>query len=455
MPQFPFDDGDREAVMTFVLGLIAKPPSASYIYKPDPRTEAILAGKRVLEKYNCGGCHVLEADRLELAFGADTYGAQAGKPTFPYVAKQFLPADRQSSAEPDRRNQLHAVIEGMPTINVNPETRELAPIVNDDAGDPLFPEDSYDPNSIEYLFDLWKPALVAGNAYQPGELPLPVMATDISKRRPAIGGELTKYLLPHAYQWERESNPNAKAAEAWSWLPPPLVGQGSKVQTDWLHDFLLDPHMIRPAVLLQMPKFNMSPEEATALVNYFAAIDNASYPYTYDDRQQSGHLEGKERSYLDALRAAGAEGPFEPGRRFADAMQIITSPNYCVKCHIVGDFEPTGSDRAKGPDLSQMYRRMRPDYLRKWIAKPTSILPYTAMPVNIIYESDKPHLGTTVPQNLYHGNSLEQVDGLVDLLMNYDKYTRQRSRITPLVDESKKNDPTAADAAGGDAAANE
>ena len=45
MPQFPFDHEQREAIITFVLGLIADPPNAKYIYKPDPRRAAIIWGK--------------------------------------------------------------------------------------------------------------------------------------------------------------------------------------------------------------------------------------------------------------------------------------------------------------------------------------------------------------------------------------------------------------------------
>ena len=58
----------------------------------------------------------------------------------------------------------------------------------------------------------------------------------------------------------------------------PLIGEGAKVQTDWLHDFLLNPYPIRPAVFLRMPKFNMSSAEATALVDYFAAHKNNLSP---------------------------------------------------------------------------------------------------------------------------------------------------------------------------------
>ena len=46
------------------------------------------------------------------------------------------------------------------------------------------------------------------------------------------------------------------------------------------------------------------------------------------------------------------------------------------------------------------------------------------MPVNIPYDPAAPYLGSNMPQELYHGTSVEQLDALVDLLMNYDQYAR-------------------------------
>ena len=119
--------------------------------------------------------------------------------------------------------------------------------------------------------------------------------------------------------------------------------------------------------------------------------------------------------------------------RLDDALKIVTNGNYCVKCHLVSDFEPKGADRAKAPNLARVYERLRPDYVRDWIANPKMILPYTAMPVNIKYDpADKVNLGG-VAQDIYHGTSLEQLDALVDLLMNYDNYAKQQKAIAPLV----------------------
>ena len=43
-----------------------------------------------------------------------------------------------------------------------------------------------------------------------------------------------------------------------------------------------------------------------------------------------------------------------------------------------------------------------------------------------------------IPQlrELYHGSSVEQLDAVVDLLMNFDEYTKRRSLIAPLVQEA-------------------
>ena len=63
-------------------------------------------------------------------------------------------------------------------------------------------------------------------------------------------------------------------------LPPPLIREGERVQPKWLYQFLLDPGTVRPpdSMRLRMPKFNMSGEEAMALVNYFGAADKLSNP---------------------------------------------------------------------------------------------------------------------------------------------------------------------------------
>src|SRR5205823_569077 len=61
-------------------------------------------------------------------------------------------------------------------------------------------------------------------------------------------------------------------------VPPVLIWQGERTQPDWLFQFLLDPIKVRELTVLRMPKFNMSPEEAKALVDYFAAVEKRFNP---------------------------------------------------------------------------------------------------------------------------------------------------------------------------------
>lgn len=60
MPKFPFQEEQIESVATFVLGLVADPAPEPYLFKPDGPAGAIIEGERLLAKFNCAGCHILE-----------------------------------------------------------------------------------------------------------------------------------------------------------------------------------------------------------------------------------------------------------------------------------------------------------------------------------------------------------------------------------------------------------
>jgi len=433
MPQFHFSVEEREAVITFVLGLVGEPPKLKYVFKPNARAKALLEGRQVLEKYNCGGCHVLEGERWEISYRPGQYGEQQRNTTYPFLLYQPSLEDRTKSTNTDFRNLRHAVIEGLPSLG-----NDGLPVVNDPEGEPVLEEDSYSIRSVEFSLYPFKPMVLDGFDYQVNERGLAIRGAQVERRYPARGGDLTKYLLPHVVAREQAALPTLKGAEAWGWLPPPLINEGIKVQTDWLHSFLLDPFPIRPGVVLRMPKFNMSPQEATALVNYFAARDSAAYPYSYSSRQRVEHLQQAETEYRDKLPTDQAA---VEGSRLDLALNIVTNPNYCVQCHIVGDFVPTKEERGKGPNLSQIYKRLRPEYARNYIAQPTVYLPYTGMPVNIKYDPALEHTGSLVPQEVFPGDSTDQLEGLVDLLMNYDEYSAELNPITPKVKEQQQRFP--------------
>jgi cytochrome c2 len=405
MPQFYFDQNQIESIITFVLGLVSEPPAAQYVYQGDQRRQAIANGLQIIEKYNCTGCHSFEMEKWRLAYGPDDFADPVTVKDYEFLEPRVSKAQLAASKKKDARGLMQATITGMPAVN----DQTGKPVRFDEDGAPIEEDDKE--SRAFYSFSLYENAIVNGHVRQSGVQNLLVPEDRIAGRYPALGGYLARLIYPTVLADERKANPNVKAEEAWGWVPPPLHDEGRKVQTNWLHDFLLDPYKIRPAAVLRMPKFNMSSAEATALANYFAAVENASYPYEFDQRTRRGHLASMER-----------ENP----NHLDDALKIVTDNNYCVKCHLIGDFEPTGSDRAKGPALDDVANRLRPDYVHDWVANPKRFLPYTGMPVNI--PPDKP-----VSQDLYKGDSHDQLNALVDLLMNFDRYAERQTSIRRMI----------------------
>jgi cytochrome c551/c552 len=429
MPQFPFSAEEREAVITFVVGLVADPPQPKYIFRAKERNAALTAGRAVLEKYNCGGCHILGLEKWQISYTPGEFGERPEPAMYPFLKTHFSPTELAAAAKPDRRNELRSTLAGLPPA----DRTDGYPVVQDIEGGVLDNDSPYAQRELKLGLDLYQPAIVDGGPYLTGQQPVFAPLGQIDSRYPAWGGVLTKYLLPVVTKLERQVNANASGSEAYGWLPPPLINEGHKVQTAWLHDFLLDPYPIRPSVFLRMPKFNMSSGEATVLANYFAAVDNAEFPYAYAGSRDRSRLAALEADYARGQGAGGrgqvAVSSAPPDmQRLDDAMKIVVNGNFCVKCHQVADYSPPGSVRAKAPNLADVYRRLRPDFVRDWIANPKMFLPYTSMPVNIPYQDPPPLLS-----QLYHGTNVQQVQALADLLMNYDQYARQSTRIADRV----------------------
>jgi cytochrome c2 len=421
MPQFPFSAEDREAVITFVLGLVAEPPREKYLYRANPRAKAITDGKIVLEKFNCGGCHILEADKWKLSFTPGTFEGQTiTDPVYPFLQAHFSSAEAAKSATPDASNLLHSTILGIPKMTKAKGLPELVDLEDNE----LEADTQYDPRNTKLSVDMVQPTLIGGNVYLQGLAKVSVPGNTVSNAYTGHGGTLARYLVPKVTAIAQETNANASGSEAYGWLPPPLFGEGKKVQSNWLFEFLLEPYEIRPATFLRMPKFNMSRDEATKLVNYFAAVDNAAYPYEASPLRQDSHL-----AELQAEYAERAEGR----NRLDDAMKIVLDrKNFCAQCHKISDFDPGGSQRAKGPNLADVYRRLRPEYVKEWIANPQMKLPYTGMPVNIKYEPDLPQ-PSKVPPSQFLGTSEQTVQALTDLLMNYDQFAKGKNPIAPQI----------------------
>ena len=401
MGRFTLDEQQREAVMTFVLGLVADPPTEKYVYQPDRTTRAIIEGRKVLDKYACAECHTLEMQRWTLQLDPDEFEPPPQSEDHDFLRPDVSPEAIDASLETDARGLVRAEVVGMPQID---QEGQLA-IADEDV-------DEQDNDIFQYAFSLWEPAAVAGTACGVGGADLLVWDYEITKKRPALGGRFARLLYPTVLADARETGSQAAGAEARGWVPPSLVGEGAKVRPAWLHDYLLNPRLIRPACVPRMPRYNMSPDEAAKLVDYFAATAGVDFPYTTEPTLLVG-------------------GPVPQRMRgFERAMKMMVDrQTYCAKCHLIGDFSPGGEVRTVlAPDLAQVSDRIRPEYVRRWLANPKSVLPYTGMPVNF------PADGRSVDPERFPGNSRGQLDAMADFLLNYDWFMRNRTSIRRMVE---------------------
>jgi mono/diheme cytochrome c family protein len=146
-------------------------------------------------------------------------------------------------------------------------------------------------------------------------------------------------------------------------LAPPLlynadekIGEGSRVRTPWLHDFLDDPsNKIRPWLEIRMPTFELSEEQLNTLTRYFASLDRVEYPFVPDP-------------------------PLDP--QMVAVGQDLFNRWQCIRCHVVGGELPDQDPANMAPDLAMVNERLRPEWVADWLKSPTRIQPGTRMPTN-------------------------------------------------------------------------
>ncbi len=401
MGRFGMDAPQREAVMTFVLGLIGERPAEPYVYSPGRRQQAIVDGRQVLAKYACAQCHTLGMQDWQFHFDPAEFEDPAPLDDFAFMRPRFSPEQLAASQQTDSQGFGSAEVIGRPQTG---EQGELL-VVDDD-------EDDAGNERLLYSFTLWQPAAINGQVWPAGGVDVLVWSDRLFAQREPNGGAFARWLHPFVLRDARASGTTPPGQEAWGWGPPPLVGEGAKVEPAWLHAYLLAPTRIRPAAVLNMPRYNVSSDEAAKLVDYFAAVAGASFPYADRSRQQAERLALLDQQQPDRVR---------------DALRTVTdAKTYCAKCHLIGDYTPgisvagNSTTTTLGPRLDRVGGRLRAEYLRRWLARPQASLPYSGMPVNFPPD-EKP-----LDPSLFPGTSLEQLDAVADLLLNYSWYLKER-----------------------------
>ncbi|MCH8251438.1 MAG: c-type cytochrome [Planctomycetes bacterium] len=87
--------------------------------------------------------------------------------------------------------------------------------------------------------------------------------------------------------------------------PPSLWGEGAKIQHPWLHRFLGQVETLRPWLGVRMPSFKLSGDEATTIVEYFAALSKQDAD---DLRERMGRIDEYRKSVHDKKRVSAGNG---------------------------------------------------------------------------------------------------------------------------------------------------
>ncbi|HZZ82226.1 MAG TPA: c-type cytochrome [Gemmataceae bacterium] len=312
----------REAVATFVLGLVAEQVPTKSINTPTGDRLAEVKGRQILDKFNCAGCHTIRPGVYDFNLGDKT----RAKLDFALEAQNNLIDKLGVIRFPNHTNWVgrNAVGDRLTAHAVLPHFREL-----------LNANEEKEAWLVLTLSEALRYTDSKGQVQNiPSSTPIYISIDDLGRKASGIksgadiathfgatnpyGGAFSDLLVPYLNQRDPKKYPlnEGDSAEARASLPPYLMGQGERTQTDWLVRFLLDPQKVRKLAILRMPKFNMSKEEAQAIADYFAGVTRqtnpgVSLPYPIEPLPQQDDLDGtywrkKTADYLAHLKVAPA-----------------------------------------------------------------------------------------------------------------------------------------------------
>lgn len=359
MPSLRLSDTEASAIASFLLTLGEKHPTPdleSRLNNPD----TIARGKSLVRKYGCFGCHDVTGMENESRVGAElsTFGSKTLEELF-FGNHTDIPETwndwTYNKLKTPRTYATERIEQAMPQFDLaDADIKNLR----------VF---------LASRTDLKYPSKF-------------LAANDLRGQREVAGARVVaRYNCVGCHIIDGQGGAiRARYQDTPTLAPPILNGEGSKVQSDWMYNFLKQPVPIRPWLKVRMPTFSLSDVEATTLVQYFGALDNIQVPYVHVD-----------------------EAKIPPA--YIEAAEKLTTPDYfnCFSCHQQGDRKPEGPPEGWAPDLSMARTRLNPDWIVRWLHNPQEVQPGTKMP----------SFFPGGPDDVLGGNDDKQIQALRDYLM--------------------------------------
>jgi cytochrome c551/c552 len=194
--------------------------------------------------------------------------------------------------------------------------------------------------------------------------------------------------------------------------PPTLIGEGARVNPEWLLRFLNNPALsetdtnrdgVRMYLKARMPTFSFSDGEIRKLVRFFEAMSSQAEPFI---QTKTDPLSDQERTM---------------------ARQLFTSEGApCLKCHMTGD--PKHDAKATAPNFTVARDRLRPGWTKRWMLDPAMMSPGTAMPSGLFrHEESRWVFAGPVPAS-FTGYQKDHADLLVRYMFQFTPEELNRLR---------------------------
>jgi mono/diheme cytochrome c family protein len=341
MPNFRLDDAQTAHITAYLMGLGGKTERPGLSQKLADNA-VVEAGNRLIGRYGCYGCHDIygmEAQPRvgpELTTYADKRPAEMSFGDVPLVKKKdhaTTPIERVVALYQDGR-QIEESWEGW-TFGKMKNSRMYAT----DRIIQQMPNFAFSDENAAAL-------LVLLRSFAGERLPPSYLSTPSEPEAVRLAGLelIEKYNCLGCHHVAGEGGN----------IAPNLAYEGSKARGDWLLSFLKQPHKIRPLQQARMPTFPLSDQEAVSLRDYIMAV--------YTDERVPPVSQVAQMITPD-LAAQGEK--------------LYWEKYPCFTCHQIQG--KTGG-AAVGPDLTDAWVRLNPDWMVQWIRNPQAFDPASLMP---------------------------------------------------------------------------
>jgi cytochrome c2 len=185
--------------------------------------------------------------------------------------------------------------------------------------------------------------------------------------------------------------------------PPTLIGEGARVNPDWLMRFLNNPALsesdtnrdgVRQYLKARMPTFSFSDGEIRKIVRFFEALSYQAQPFI---AEKLDPLSEQERTM---------------------ARQLFTSEGApCLKCHMTGDAKH--DSKATAPNFTVAKDRLKPGWTKRWLLDPAMMSPGTAMPSGLFRHEDTRNVFAGPTPASFNGYPKDHADLLVRYMFQF------------------------------------